>query len=117
MDDDFAYTYLLERLKAPAPRDSYDGYSNYGYDVYLPRVIEFYARERDGLSPGQSPESSIEKHWPAFADAAWRLCMQGILRPSVRRYREQSTADGSAGNGYAVTSYGKRWLQEQRSKV
>jgi hypothetical protein len=112
MDEDYAYDYLIERLSKPVP-DHYDGYSSYGYDIYLPQVIAYYAREREGLSGNQNPQKSIEKHWPAFADAAWRLCTQGILRPGVNRYREQSTDEGAAGSGFTVTSFGRRWAKDR----
>ena len=115
MSDDYAYEYLIEKLRNPVP-ENYDGYSRYGYDVYLAQIAAFYAREREGLSGSQNPQKAIEKHWPNFADAAWRLCTQGILRPGVRRYGEQSTDEGSAGSGFSLTAFGRRWLQEQRAE-
>src|SRR5438067_1912638 len=114
MNEDYAYDYIIEKLKAPPPRQ-YDGYSNYGYEVYLPLLLSMFARERGGLVHNQSPDKLIQQHWPAFADAARRLCLQGILRPGVRQFREQSTDDGSAGNGYSVTAFGRHWLQEQQA--
>lgn len=112
--DDYAYEYIVEKLKITPPRQ-YDGYSSYGYEVYLPQILSMFVRERGGLAHNESPDKLNRQHWPAFADAAWRLCLQGILRPGVKQMREQSTEDGSAGNGYSVTSFGRHWLQEQKS--
>lgn len=47
-----------------------------------------------------------------FYSAAWEVCRKGILWPSVKQYGAQSTADGSGGNGYSVTSLGRQWLSE-----
>lgn len=114
MDDDYAYNYIIEKLKAPPP-PQYNGYSSYGYEIYLPQIISMYVQENGGLLHNQGQEKLIGQHWPAFADAAWRLCLQGVLRPGVARYREQATDEGSAGNGYSVTISGRRWLHEQQT--
>ena len=51
----------------------------------------------------------ISRH---FYSAAWELCTRGILRPGVTEYGAQSTQDGSGGNGYSVTPFGRQWLSE-----
>lgn len=43
---------------------------------------------------------------------AWELCRRGIIRPGVKSYRAQATEDGMAGNGYCITPFGKKWLDD-----
>jgi len=43
--------------------------------------------------------------------AAWRLCLENVLRPGVKSYREQSTEHGAAGMGYSLTEHGKTWVK------
>jgi hypothetical protein len=49
---------------------------------------------------------------PMLYAAAWDLCRRGILRPGVRAYNAQATADGASGNGYSITPFGQQWLAE-----
>jgi len=37
---------------------------------------------------------------------------RGILRPGVRAFNAQATADGASGNGYSITPFGHQWLAE-----
>ncbi len=41
-------------------------------------------------------------------DAAWELCVRGLLRPGVTEWNAQSIGD----HAYSLTSFGKRWLNE-----
>lgn len=86
-------------------------YLSYGYDVYLSNVIRWHLRE-SGVRDPQEIESSIEGLWPTFVAAAWELCRRGVIRPGVRRLREQSTDQGSAGEGYSITPFGAQWAAE-----
>jgi hypothetical protein len=47
-----------------------------------------------------------------FYAPAWDLCRRGILRPGIRKYGEQATEAGNAGNGYSITPFGRQWLAE-----
>jgi hypothetical protein len=85
--------------------------SNFGYDVYLSNVIRWHLEEQ-GLRERQVMETSTQNLWPTFVNAAWELCRRGVIRPGVREFNTQSTPQGSAGEGYSVTPFGKQWAAE-----
>jgi hypothetical protein len=90
------------------------GYSSYGYGVYLPNVMRNYLKESGIPEPHTQAvmESQSDSLWPVFYAAGWELCRRGILRPGIKNYRGQATADGASGNGYSVTPFGEKWLRE-----
>lgn len=109
MNVEEATTYLLSYIREPRATR----YTNYGYDLYIPTVIDAYLRESD-------PDNA-ERHWgssqwkelsPEFYAAAWDLCRRGIIRPGVRIMGAQATSEGSGGDGYSVTPFGRQWLDE-----
>jgi hypothetical protein len=63
------------------------------------------------VSP-QQIEGQIREPSSSFYAAGWNLCRRGILRPGISTYGEQATADGSSGNGYSITPFGQKWLDE-----
>lgn len=79
-------------------------YSNYGYDVYLFNVIHCYLAKR--LKNNSTAERNIEPHVKdystVFMDAAWKLCLEGVLRPGTKRLGNQSTDQGDAGGGFCI---------------
>lgn len=83
--------------------------TQYGYEIYLPAILGAHFRK-------QHAEHEIgyvlEQTSPVFYDAAWELCRRGILRPGVRYFGAQATADGASGNGYSLTPFGQQWLRE-----
>ena len=107
MNQEDAFNYLIHCLRNP--RDS--GYSNYGYDVYLPNVMRAYLHAQERMQDVQADRKMRELS-PHFYAAAWELCRRGILRPGVTVLGAQETGDGSAGNGYSVTPFGRTRLAE-----
>lgn len=86
-------------------------YSCYGYDLYLPNIIHFYATKICGVDePAGGPKE--QQVSPSFLAAAWELARRGIVRPGVKAFRQQSTDDGSAGAGFSITPAGRKWLKE-----
>jgi len=85
--------------------------SNFGYDVYLSNVIRWHLHE-SGERDHDALVQSIPNLWPTFINAAWELCRRGVIRPGVRQMRAQSTDQGSAGDGYSITSFGAQWVAE-----
>jgi hypothetical protein len=51
---------------------------------------------------------------PLFLEAAWELCRRGVLRPSIRFFGKQGTAEGS---GYSITAQGQRWIKDGASAL
>jgi hypothetical protein len=107
-----ALTYLISRLRRS------QGLSGYGYDVYLPSIMNDYTLNESktnqymNVQGNQFDPRAITQVSPFFYSAAWELCRRGILRPGVVQYRAQATDDGSAGNGYSITPFGRIWLVE-----
>jgi hypothetical protein len=106
VDEEIAFHFIVKF----AANHVQTGYSNYGYDLYIPNIIRAFMREQ-GIN-----EYDAEKYIPtlssSFYAAAWELCRRGILRPGISRYGAQSTDDGNAGNGYSITPRGKVWIEE-----
>lgn len=86
------------------------GFGSYGYDFYLPHLITTYLRSQ-GVHH-QEEENKLRELCPVFYAAAWDLCRRGIVRPGINEYGAQATDAGNAGNGYSITPFGKKWLEE-----
>ena len=86
-------------------------YSNYGYDVYIPNIIRSLLREK-GIDADREGYEEKKELSPFFYAAAWELCRRGIIRPGVNIIDAQATDDGSSGNGYSITPFGKKWIDE-----
>lgn len=95
-------------------------FSTYGYDLYLPRVMESWLQKNKHLLNLQMGETSeyykpdVSKY---FYEASWELCRLGVLRPGIKKLGEQATDDGSAGNGYSITPFGEKWLTESGESI
>ncbi len=88
-------------------------FKKYGYDLYATHAAERYAIQVEGFRDSSSAQGRMYEISTVFFDAAWELCRRGIIRPGIRTWGEQATDDGSAGNGFSVTPYGRRWLQSE----
>lgn len=88
--------------------------SNYGYDLYLPKVMKKWCQENCSLLKVQVHEAEkfLPDISPYFYEASWELCRMGVLRPGIKKFGDQSTNEGSAGDGYSITPFGKQWLAE-----
>jgi len=112
MNVDDATSYLLSYIREPRS----GGHASYGYDVYIPNVIDAYVREHNPPDvPHQWNSPQSRELSPAFYAAAWDLCRRGIIRPGVRIMGAQATANGSGGDGYSVTPFGEQWLDEDNN--
>jgi hypothetical protein len=85
--------------------------SSYGYELYLPNVIQHYLISVLKRGHGEA-QRDYRATSPPFLAAAWELCRRGIIRPGVKALGQQSTDEGAAGAGFSVTPAGKRWLKE-----
>jgi hypothetical protein len=113
MHPEDAAAFIVDCIANPRPSD---GYPHYGYELYLPNVIVTYLREVE-RPPGHDstwrngPRAGVLS--TTFYEAAWNLCLRGILRPSVRVLGGQS--DGGGGDGYSITSLGRAWIGQGAS--
>jgi hypothetical protein len=114
MHIDDAAAFLVDFLRTPRPDH---GYSTYGYEIYLPRVVVAYLQEIERTPeyllnsyPYSNPRAADLS--PFFLEAAWDLCRRGILRPGIREFGAQATAEGASGNGYCLTTLGRHWIEE-----
>jgi hypothetical protein len=88
-------------------------FKNYGYDVYMTRAAERYVASVENIREHSEAQRRMYEISPTFFDAAWELCKRGIVRPGIRSWGEQMTDDGSAGNGFSLTPFGRNWLQSE----
>ena len=107
---DDAIRFLIDCARNPRS----DGYSSYGYEIYIPRVLHNFLSELQGVRShgplGASQQAQAIS--PVFYEAAWELCRRGIFRPGVMKAGGQATDDGSGGNGYSITAAGRKWLED-----
>lgn len=88
----------------------------YGYDLYVIQAARKFVSEIEKNIDHIASEQRVNEISGVFFDVAWGLCQRGIVRPGVRSYHQQATDDGSAGNGFSLTSYGRLWLvSEERN--
>lgn len=106
MNIDDSTALLIRFLRNP----EYGDKSRFGYDFYVPNLLR-HDLERQGIR-SHDLEHKLREYMPAFYAAAWELCRRGIIRPGVREFGAQSTDEGSAGDGYSLTPFGERWLEE-----
>ncbi len=102
-----AFNSIVQFLQTSRPGE--DGL--YGYDVYIPTVMEYYLRHSHSVG-GSGARNHFERMSSVFYAAAWDLCRRGILRPGVKKFGAQATGSGSAGDGYSVTPFGRTWMKE-----
>ena len=106
MDEEHARTFLVSQLRKSAELAAY------GYEVYVPKVVNAYLSLEEGLKNELERGRRPAEVSPAFLGAAWELTRRGVLRPGVARFGAQSTAEGGAGSGFSLTAFGRSWLAE-----
>jgi len=110
MDDATARMNILEELRGRARPDVF-GYSSYGYDLYIPAIIYNRIRRANRDVSQHDAERVLTREAPTYMSAAWRLCLENVLRPGVKTHGQQAPEHGSTGLGYSLTEHGKQWLQ------
>lgn len=93
-----AVTLLVERLREGTA-------AQYGYDLYVSNMVR---RECDQVANGPSKTDAMNLLSQKLSDAAWEICVRGLVRPGVRNLSGQVVDDG----GFSLTEFGKRWLKE-----
>lgn len=109
MPIDDAIAFLVDYMRRPRPGN---GYPSFGYEIYLPNVVVAYIVEAERSAEHLSTIYSgarARQLSPSFYEAAWDLSRRGVLRPGVKEFGGQSAGEGE---GYTVTSIGRKWLTE-----
>ena len=107
LDPGDAETLLLRLI---TDRD-HGGAGHYGYDFYLPHLVQAYLQKIEP-KPRAHSEPEVAQVLDVLYPVAWRFCLRGILRPGVSTYQGQSTPDGLS-NGYSLTPFGAEWLKAE----
>ena len=93
------------------------GGGSYGYELYVPTAVRGYVRSR-GMDSESGPGHKLMIQLSGlFFDAAWELARRGIVRPGVKTTFLQATDEGSAGAGFCVTPFGRKWLAEDTQDI
>jgi hypothetical protein len=110
LSEEDAFKWFVECLRKYWPGNG----PAYGYDVYVPQIAWAYMARVEKYGQQGTPQAvrRQEELFPPMAAAAWELSRQGVLRPGVKTANSQATPEGSAGAGYTITSFGKKWLAE-----
>jgi len=109
MQVDDAIKFLINFVRNPRQ----DGYTNYGYEIYITNVIIAYRREVEGdVSHNPWEGDRARELSTIFYEAGWELCRRGIFRPGIMHKDGQATDEGASGNGYSVTTVGREWIEQ-----
>lgn len=84
---------------------------DYGFEVWIPRVVEAYYRAAGKTQPDLMYSPDAEPICRVFYEAAWEFSRRGILRPSLLSPRGMGSHSPPAGDGYSLTTAGREWLQ------
>jgi len=106
VDDAFA---LVQKL-ADVPEYQAPNSRPNGYNVKISDIANSYWWEgsQKALQEVQSPE--IDPYYQPFYDAAWKLCLMGVLRPGLFT-RTLFRGQGFDGDGYSLTMFGRSWVK------
>jgi hypothetical protein len=99
---DEAIAWICETLRN---QQSYQRFATYGYEVYIPAVLELWKDEISG-------RDFLRRHGEtacaaALIEGAHELIARGVLRQGVARVTGQGTAQGL---GFSLTARGQHWL-------
>lgn len=77
------------------------------YDLYLPWLAEVVESIRLPEDVEPTPTPIIER---IYMEAAWALCMRGILRPGPKKVGFDNSRD-AYGKGFSLTFAGEEWIR------
>ncbi len=102
---------LLDALREENHTELVGG--DYPFDVDLGGML-FHVQNR-GTRPDEPGRNgpSLDHLGPMFSDAAWELCLDGVLRPGARSAMDKSSPKSS---GYSLTQRGRAFLTEPAGK-
>ena len=86
---------------------------DYPFDLDLGGML-FHVQNR-GTFPDEPGKNgpSLDHLGPMFSDAAWELCLEGVLRPGARSAMDKSSPKSS---GYSLTQRGRTFLTERAER-
>lgn len=103
-----AKTFLMGALAQGAHEELVGG--DYPFDIDLAGLL--FPLQNRGIRPDEEETAalSIDELGPLLSDAAWELCLEGLLRPGARSPMDKSTHKSS---GYTLTGRGQTVLLER----
>jgi hypothetical protein len=102
------YNWMNEIFRQRIQLNHKESMATYGFDVFLPNLITNYLSS-NGIERDQQGQFK-HRIAPIFLNAAWEMCLRGILRPSWSNLNDQHPT--GPGYGYSYTEEGRKWLQD-----
>ncbi len=109
-----AYAFIVKIVHDHQKLNRLIGLSKYGFDLYIPDVVSKYLLSTIGPESAGAhpiPKSIAQKTknivYQSFFDAAWQMCLRGILRPTALGAQQLSP-----GEGYCFTAEGHSWFKD-----
>ena len=116
VSDEEAIDFILSHLRR-GKKNQHPLSDGFAFDLYIPDVVLKYLEPQQEEWRRQNPGAGMVGFQPdtitnsrPFYDAAWSLCIRGILRPGILQNRPQDQRPFMAGAGYDLTPYGREWL-------
>lgn len=118
MSDEEASTLIISYLRR-GKKSQHPFSEGFAFDVYIPNVVTEYLDVLQQESLQQHPQQGMTNYEldhvtnsQPFYDAAWNLCIRGILRPGVLEHNStpQRHRTFIVNAGYHLTTYGREWL-------
>jgi hypothetical protein len=117
--EDDALARIISELRNPTRCDPVST-PDYGFDLYLPRLLYHILDEQRRSTPQHQGAGSYlmnTRHNSAnFYAAAWNLCLRGVLTPGpihpIPHGSGGIPTDIVVGGGFNLTAFGREWVQE-----
>ena len=110
-NEEDAYAFLAKLLFDCFKLDRRMEQAQHGFDVYIPKVVDVFLKvngTHDSISALQAPLK--QNIYRAFFNAAWQMCLRGLLRPSSADHPYEHHR--AIGDGYSFTERGLKWFSK-----
>jgi hypothetical protein len=113
---DDAFDFLIKRL-AFVPQHPAINDRPGGCNIGIFEIAADYWWGRNGTQTRNMAAPKIDPYHKPFCDAAWRLCLMGVLRPGIVS-RSTNVVGGQwfDGDGYSLTAFGYEWVKDAEKR-
>jgi hypothetical protein len=111
---DDAFDFFIQKL-VEVPEDQPPTSRSGGYNVKASEVAAAYWWQREQIQIQGMHTPEVDRFYMPFCDAAWRLCMMGVLRPGQQSIPSFG-GPGFNGDGYSLTAFGRAWAKETTNR-